>query len=188
MAHLRLSSRPVARCPAGSICPYHGTIVGQPAHRGPMTKWPSMARAIASFTYPRSSQPVQGGATGLRFGLGQGVRAGLEPPGEEGWSARGLASRLNGTPYWALGARPSTRVRRVTDACGCAQRGEATGDGAPSGEVDDPGGEDAPPRTARAAIFRECAGKSEPVRSFTYPRSLGILEIRHAPVGFLLAR
>ena len=54
-----------------------------------------------------------------------------------------------------------------------------------SGEVD-PGGEDAPPRTARAAIFRECAGKSEPVRSFTYPRSLGILEIRHAPAGFLL--
>jgi len=55
-----------------------------------------------------------------------------------------------------------------------------------SGEVD-PGGEDAPPRTARAAIFRECAGKSEPVRSFTYPRSLGILEKRHAPATFLLA-
>src|SRR5262249_29810438 len=35
---------------------------------------------------------------------------------------------------------------------------------------------------------RECAGKSQPVRSFTYPRSLGILEIRHAPATFLLAR
>ena len=48
---------------------------------------------------------------------------------------------------------------------------------------------DAPPRMVRAAIFRECAGKSEPVRSFTYPRYSRILEIGSDPrPSYWLAR
>jgi len=110
LAHLRLSSRPVARCPAGSICPYHGTIVGQLAHRGPMTKWPSMARAIAFFYLPallptrpgrRNGTPVWSGSAGgpgasgrngdmeatstLILSCGRGTRPG----------------RRNGTPVWS---------------------------------------------------------------------------------------
>ena len=80
---------------------------------------------------------------------------------------------------WSLRARKDGQgigvVRAAAASSGARRRAKVR----QSGEVD-PGGEDAPPRTARAAIFRECAGKSEPA-----PRSLGILDIRHAPAASL---
>src|SRR5215470_10687870 len=76
--------------------------------------------------------------------------------------------RRNGTPVWSgsaggPGASGRGKMVRGLELCGPAAASSGARRRAKvrqSGEVD-PGGEDAPPRTARAAIFRECAGKSE---------------------------